>query len=94
MATIHSKGITQELARLVIDGHTHKQIARLTLGGVDYLNVGGAYGAPRLVIGVMKNIHTRREMEQRYHALAAGQTMWAGSADGAYWVRDSVCGFS
>jgi len=46
--------IRQAVARgaqvLSVSGHTHKTVARRTLEGVEYLNVGGTYGEPRLVI--------------------------------------------
>lgn len=35
---------------LSVSGHTHKAVPRQTLDGVEYLNVGGTYGEPRLVI--------------------------------------------
>ena len=35
---------------LSVSGHTHKSVPKLSLDGADYLNVGGTYGMPRLVI--------------------------------------------
>jgi 3',5'-cyclic AMP phosphodiesterase CpdA len=40
----------REARVLSVSGHTHKRIARLTLEEIDYLNVGGNYGAPRLAV--------------------------------------------
>jgi UDP-2,3-diacylglucosamine pyrophosphatase LpxH len=34
---------------LSVSGHTHRAVDRLTIEGVDYLNVGGTYGEARLV---------------------------------------------
>ncbi len=33
---------------LAVSGHTHRQINQQTIDGIDYLNVGGDYGKPRL----------------------------------------------
>lgn len=33
-----------------VSGHTHKAVERVTIDGADYLNVGGTYGKPRLVV--------------------------------------------
>jgi hypothetical protein len=35
---------------LAVSGHTHKAVDRVELEGAVYLNVGGTYGAPRLVV--------------------------------------------
>lgn len=35
---------------LSISGHTHKHVPLTTIDGVQYLNIGGNYGAPRLEI--------------------------------------------
>jgi hypothetical protein len=35
---------------LSISGHTHKRVPLIAIDGVEYLNVGGNYGAPRLEI--------------------------------------------
>lgn len=38
-----------KLIRVVaVSGHTHKQVPRTSIEGIEYLNVGGNYGTPRL----------------------------------------------
>ncbi len=38
----------REAQILAVSGHTHRHVARRRISGVDYVNIGGNYGTPRL----------------------------------------------
>ncbi len=44
------RGAAQGARILAVSGHTHKKVSRQLIEGVEYLNVGGTYGAPRLAV--------------------------------------------
>jgi Icc-related predicted phosphoesterase len=43
-------GIDRNARLLSVSGHTHKRVPQTRIDGVDYLNIGGTYGKPRLVV--------------------------------------------
>lgn len=50
LETLVRRAVASGARVLSVSGHTHKSVPRVSLEGADYVNVGGTYGEPRLVV--------------------------------------------